>query len=72
MSALRKFRVAQRLSQAALAKILGCSQVHVSDLERGERSLRPHHLARLYAVFGVLPEELGFKVVPAFDVEPIT
>jgi plasmid maintenance system antidote protein VapI len=50
---LRATRLAQGMSQASLAELLGITQSNVSGLERGVRSLTIHQVAKLATTLGV-------------------
>ncbi|WP_054285750.1 helix-turn-helix transcriptional regulator [Gulbenkiania mobilis] len=56
MTPMRMTRKARGLTQADLAQVLGCSQAHVSDVERGTAAASPKLAAEIAKVLGI-PEE---------------
>ena len=56
MTPMKKARKAAGLTQADLAQRLGCSQAHVSDVERGTAAASPKLAAEIAKALGI-PEE---------------
>ena len=53
-----ELRRARGLSQQRLGELAGCSKMHVSGIERGERDFSLNLLRRIADVFGVAPGDL--------------
>ena len=60
---LREYRMAHALSQEALGRLVGYSQVTISAMERGARPLTWLERLRIAASLGVEPERLGATAV---------
>jgi transcriptional regulator with XRE-family HTH domain len=55
---VRDIRLANGLTQAKLAKLLGTSQTALSELERGNRGLTVQQVVKLTRALGVTPNEV--------------
>ena len=55
---IKKLRTDQKLSQAELAKRIGCTNSHISDLERNVNYPSAQLLVRLAEALGVTVEDL--------------
>jgi transcriptional regulator with XRE-family HTH domain len=55
---VRGIRLANGLTQAQLAKLLGTSQTALSELERGNRGLTVQQVMKLAKALGVTPNEV--------------
>lgn len=62
MNRILELRQARKLSQADLAKFVGCTQVAISHYEKESRKIPPEVLAKLCTVFNVTADYLlGFS-----------
>lgn len=55
---IRELRLAQSLSQQALADAIGVSKVTISDLELGKMKLDTNYMRRIAGALGVQPADL--------------
>lgn len=53
-----ELRKARGWSQTDVGDLVGCSKMHVSGLERGDRELTLHWMQRFAEAFGVLPADI--------------
>ncbi len=56
--AMRTLRMARQLTQEGLAERADLHTTYVSSVERGERNLSLHNIARIAYALGVPPSEL--------------
>lgn len=66
----RQARLARRLSQAALAKMLKCSREMIRALEAGTRRPSIELVGRMEDVLQATPEEFGVTGLPPRVVRP--
>lgn len=59
-SRLKILRERANLTQAQAAEMLGMSQPHYSNLEKGKRVLSSPHLVKLGEIYGIPPHEVIF------------
>lgn len=52
MNRILELRNSSKLSQADLAKFVGCTQVAISHYEKGQRKIPPEVIAKLCSAFG--------------------
>lgn len=61
MNRILELRNLSKLSQADLAKFVGCTQVAISHYEKGQRKIPPEVIAKLCSAFNVTSDYLlGF------------
>lgn len=62
MNRILELRNSSKLSQADLAKFVGCTQVAISHYEKGQRKIPPEVIAKLCSAFNVTSDYLlGFS-----------
>ncbi len=66
-STIENARIGQKLTRAALAKRLGCSPAHITQMLRGEHNLTVRTLAR---VLGACGYEVEFRLWPIDERRP--
>lgn len=66
---LRQLRVDRRWSQAQLAQRIGVSQSHLSDIERGQRSLTAEQFLDILRLFKVTARKFASEPAPSAETD---
>jgi transcriptional regulator with XRE-family HTH domain len=67
---VRGLRAASGWTQEELAKLVGVTDNHISDIENGNRKLSPERYAQFADVFGIDRADFGKMILQHYD--PLT